>query len=179
MMTEFESLWDGHFGRADVTTYRINVIESGKMPLYRSPYFTHPQNNELEMAETDKMLSKVVVEPASTEGLSPTLSAPKRHRSPRLCVDDQKQNAFTVRHSYPTSCMEEFIDSFGDTKIIATLLVNAGYLQIEMDEDVKEKTEFFTHQWPHDTCLQNGDKYRRKRFFLPLCDVYWRFVPNF
>ena len=41
--------------------------------------------------------------------------------------------------------MDECIDSLGDAQVFSTLDCNAGYWQIEIEEEDKDKTAFVTH----------------------------------
>jgi Reverse transcriptase (RNA-dependent DNA polymerase) len=92
------------------------------------------------------MLKAEVIEPATSEWASPIVLVAKPDGSTRFCVDYRKLNSITVRDSYPLPCMDECIDSLGDSETFTTLDYNSGYWQIPVRPEYREKTTFTSHE---------------------------------
>lgn len=145
MLSEFESMWDGHLGTIRQTKHRIELKPDSK-PVHQPPYRNGPDGRERERQEIQKMLDMDVIEEAECEWASPILFVPKPDGTIRFCVDYRRLNAMTVRDSYPIPRMDECIDSLGDATIYTALDANCGYWQIEIDENDRDKTAFVSHQ---------------------------------
>lgn len=75
----------------------------------------------------------------------PSYFGAETHHSLRFCVECSL-NAITQRDSCPIPRMDEFIESFGDSEIIATIDRENGYCQVEVDEEAREMTTFICHE---------------------------------
>ena len=143
MLSEFKDMWSGRLGRIDATKHRIN-LKPGARPIYQAPYRAGPIAREKEEKEIDRIL-RAGIEPTSTEWASPVVFVPKKDGTMRFCVDYRKQNAVTVRDSYPLPRMDEFIDSLGDATVFTTLDCSSRYWQVEIAEEDRDKTTFTSH----------------------------------
>ena len=92
------------------------------------------------------MLKQRFIELSTSEWAAPVVFAPKKDGSLRFCIDYRRLNTLTIRDSYPIPRMDECIDSLGDATVFSTLDANAGYWQIPLHENDKQKTAFTTHQ---------------------------------
>ena len=81
-----------------------------------------------------------VIEPAASEWASPNALVPKNDGSLRFCVDYQRLNAKTVPDAYPLPRMDDCLDSLGDAEIFTTLDCNAGYWQVPVAPEDRDKT---------------------------------------
>ena len=64
-----------------------------------------------------------------------------------MCIDLRKVNAVTKKDSYPLPRFDDTLDAMGSgkAKFMSTLDCFSGYLQVEMEENSKEKTAFIIH----------------------------------
>lgn len=67
---------------------------------------------------------------------------PKEDGSLRLYIYYLKSNEITIQDSYPSPCMDQFIDLLGVVTIFLTHDTNLVYWQAEIDPDHHEKTSF-------------------------------------
>lgn len=77
MLSEFESMWDGHLGRISTAKHRIELSDPNTAPVLSAPPHDGPKTREFERIEVDKMLAENVIEPAQTEWASPIVFTPK------------------------------------------------------------------------------------------------------
>ena len=144
MLHKHASMWSGKLGEINTTRHAID-LKPGSRPSAVPPYRAGPKTRELEKAEVERQLKEGVIEPAQSEWASPVVFAPKGDGTLRFCVDYRRLNEATLKDSYPIPKMDECIDSLGDAKIFSTLDCNAGYWQILLREEDREKTTFTCH----------------------------------
>lgn len=96
------------------------------------------------------------------------LLAPKGDGSLRFCIDYHRVNEATRRDSCPVPCMEDCVDSLGETKYFSTLDANVVYWPIKMEPGDIPKTALTSHrgQWKY-VRMPFGLKNARRRFSEP------------
>jgi len=144
LLKEHAPLWGDNLGLIRGVEHRI-PLKPGAVPVRPLPYKAGPLAREREKAEVERMRSMGVVEPSTGEWASPVVMVPKPDGSVRFCIACRKLNLMTVKDAYPTSGMEECIDSLGDARVFSTLDCNAGSWQIPVVEEDRQFTEFTFH----------------------------------
>ena len=91
------------------------------------------------------MLDADVIEPATPEWASPIVLVPKTNGSLRFCVDYCRLNANTVSDEYPLPRIDDFPDSLCDARIFTILESNAGYWQVPVAPEDRDKTTSPSH----------------------------------
>jgi hypothetical protein len=104
------------------------------------------------------MLKEGVIEPSDAEWSSPVVLIPKTDGSLRICVDYRSLNAVTQRDDNPLPRLEECIDSLGNARFFMTLDCNAGFWQIGVHPESRDKTSF--------KCQAGFFRFRRMPFGL-------------
>ena len=70
----------------------------------------------------------------------------KKDGSHRFCVDYRELNSVTKADNFPLLRIEDNLEQLGRSKYFSTLDLSAGYWQIRMKADSREKTAFTTPQ---------------------------------
>jgi len=91
------------------------------------------------------MLEMGVIEPSHAEWSFPVVVVPKSGGHFRFCVDYRRLNERTGKDVYPIPRMNDCLDSLGDATVFCTLDCNAGYWQIPVAAEVRDKTTFRSH----------------------------------
>ena len=129
---------------------------------------------EIEREEVPKMLQKGVIEPSISPWSSNIVLVTKKDGSTRFCVDYRKLNAVTKKDSYPLPDIRQCLDALADSAWFSCMDINAGYWQIGVKPEDREKTAFATsmglYQFvkmpfglvaaPSDFCRLMGDIFR-------------------
>ena len=129
---------------------------------------------EIEREEVRKMLQKGVIEPSISPWSSNIVLVTKKDGSTRFCVDYRKLNAVTKKDSYPLPDIRQCLDALADSAWFSCMDINAGYWQIGVKPENREKTAFATsmglYQFvkmpfglvaaPSDFCRLMGDIFR-------------------
>ena len=129
---------------------------------------------EIEREEVRKMLQKGVIEPSISPWSSNIVLVTKKDGSKRFCVDYRKLNAVTKKDSYPLPDIRQCLDALADSAWFSGMDINAGYWQIGVKPEDREKTAFATsmglYQFvkmpfglvaaPSDFCRLMGDIFR-------------------
>ncbi len=91
------------------------------------------------------MLESGVVTESSSPWSSPVVLVKKPDGRERFCVDYRQLNAVTRKDAFPMPWIDDMLDQLGGKKIVSTLDARAGYWQIKMSPQSREKTAFSTH----------------------------------
>ena len=145
MLETHQDMWtSGRLGEISATEHRID-LESGTKPIRSMPYREGPAMRDNAAAEIRKMLDVGVFEPATSEWASPIVLVPKKDGSLRFCVDYRRLNAKTVADAYPLPRIDDCLDSLSDAQIFTTLDCNAGYWQVPVAPEDRDKTTFTSY----------------------------------
>jgi len=139
-------MWMGQaLGVIKATQHRID-LNAGARPVRFAPRRAGHTAREAETAVVKRQLEADVIEPTSSEwGLS-VVFVPKKDGTLRVCVDYRLLNVLTKKDSYPLPRMDECIDSLCEATIFSTLDCNAGYWQVAIAPEDREKTAFVCHE---------------------------------
>ena len=145
LLTKHEDMWTtGRLGEITATDHRI-TLETGTKPVRSMPYRQAPAMRTKAEAKIRRMRDAGVIEPATSEWASPIVPAPKKDGSLRFCVEYRRLNAKTVRDAYPRPRIDDCLNSLGDAEIFTTLDCNAGYWQVPVAPEDRDKTTFTSY----------------------------------
>lgn len=120
-----------------------HVIETGMhKPVSVPPYRLSPMKTEILKKEVSKMLAEKVIEPCSSPWAAPVVLVPKKDGSTRVCVDYRQLNAVTTPDAYPMPRIDDLLHNAKPTPYMSTIDLRAGYWQISVKEDHRDKTSF-------------------------------------
>jgi len=146
MLGQHQAMWTGQaLGVIKATQHRLNLI-AGARPVRFAPRRAGDTAREAETAEVKRQLEADVIEPTSSEWGFPVMLVPKKDGTLRFCIDYRLLNVVTKKDSYPLPLMDECIDSLGEATILSTLDCNAGYWQVAIAPEDREKTAFVCHE---------------------------------
>ncbi|KAE8973500.1 hypothetical protein PR001_g26291, partial [Phytophthora rubi] len=94
----------------------------------------------------DKMLKAGVIEEGNGAWGFPVVLVRKKDGEVRFCVDHRALNDVTKKDVYPLPRIDETLEALGGALWFTTLDLRAGYWQILVAEDDKDKTAFTTKQ---------------------------------
>ncbi len=90
----------------------------------------------------DEMLQNGINQPSMSPWASPIVLVKKKDGIQRFCIDFRKLNKITVRDVYPIPRIEDCLTALGGNHWFSTFDMHAGFWQIEMLEQDKQKTSF-------------------------------------
>ncbi len=139
-------------GRTNVVKMAIHTEHS--KPIASRPYrIPHQLRKVLNHKVRELEDAKLIVKRSSSPYASPVLLVPKGPgpHDPnnvdhwRLVIDYRKLNANTKPDSHPLPLIQDILDKLGNASVFSTIDLKAGYHQVELEQDAKEKTAFVTH----------------------------------
>ena len=140
-----QDMWmSGRLGEISATEHRIE-LEPGTKPIRSMPFRQGPIMRGKAAAQIREMLDAGVIEPATSEWASPIVLVPKKDGSRRFCVDYRRLNAKTVAEAYPLPRIDDCLDSLGDAQIFTTLDCDAGYWQVRIASEDRDKITFTSY----------------------------------
>jgi len=128
------------------TTWVKHSIETGDArPVRQRLRRSSPQQREEVERQVQELLAKGLIQPSDSPWASPVVLVSKKDGSKRLCLDYRSLNDVTRKDAYPLPRIDDSLDSLGNAKYFSTLDLAAGYWQVEMDDDARNKSAFITH----------------------------------
>ena len=126
-------------------THKIRLED--ETPVYRPQYrIPHVHQAALDK-EVEQMRADGVISPSKSSYNSPIVVVPKKDGSLRLCVNCFRGlNKKIVEDRFPLPVMSEVLHNLASSDTFTTLDCMAGFWQITLDEDSKEKTAFSTRE---------------------------------
>ena len=90
------------------------------------------------------MLEAGIVQPSQSEWVSPVVLVQKKDGGVRWCTDYHRLNAVSEKDVYPLPKVEECLGTLSGSTLFSTFDLQAGYWQVEIAPEDKEKTTFVT-----------------------------------
>ena len=131
-------------GVSTVMTHKIRLED--ETPVYKPQYrIPHVHQAALDK-EVEQMRADNVISPSKSPYNSPLVVVPKKDGSLRLCVDFRGLNKKIIADRFPLPVMSEVLQNLANSDTFTTLDCMAGFWQIALDENSKEKTAFSTRE---------------------------------
>lgn len=127
----------------DFATHRIKVSDNQEptaSPLYRMS----PTKKEALKKELERLLEEDVIEECESPWAANVVLVTKKDGGTRLCIDYRKLNAVTEADRYPLPRIEDILHAAKTSEHMTTLDLRAGYFQVSVHPDDRDKTAFIT-----------------------------------
>ncbi|MGI9458857.1 MAG: reverse transcriptase family protein, partial [Pirellulales bacterium] len=125
--------------------YVKHPINTGQAPPIKQRAYRIPICERAKLkTHIDGMLQNKIIRPSTSPWASPVVLVKKKNGLDRFCVDYRKVNRVTKRDVYPLPRIDDILDSVGKSKYFSTLDLRAGYWQVGVADEDKEKTAFTT-----------------------------------
>ena len=139
--------------KGETNLVQMMVDTGGAPPKKQRPYRLPFAAREEVARQIKKMEDAGVIRPSKSPWASPIVLVRKKDGTHRFCVDDRALNAVTTPDTFPLPCIDDLLDQLGKAKYFSTLDLAAGYWQIQMHPDSRQKTAFATHMGLHEFCV--------------------------
>jgi len=148
----------------DLLTNHADVFSKGELDIGRTHLITHRIDTETARpirqglrrhpvahldiidAHVDAMLRNGVVEPAASPWAANVVLARRKDGQYRFCVDYRAVNSVTYKDTYPLPHIDMCLDSLGGASWFSTLDLRAGYHNVPVHPDDRDKTLFITRR---------------------------------
>lgn len=145
LLTDYKDIFtkgDHDLGRTGLVKHPIDTGDT--QPIKQRPRRV-PLAKESEVSDmVQDMASQNIIEPSTSPWCSPVVLVRKKDGSTRFCVDYRMLNNVTKKDSYPLPRIDDTLDMLGGMKWFSTVDLKAGYWQVELRPEDKEKTAFTT-----------------------------------
>ena len=140
---DFLYLDDAELGCTSLVQHEIDTSDNSPMKQHfrRVPFMHCEKISQM----IDDILEKGIIQPSSSPWVSSIVLVPKKDGQLRFCVDYRKLNSVTKKDQYPLPHIEDILDTLGGMHYFSTLDLASGCWQIEMSEEVHQKSVFVTH----------------------------------
>ncbi|CAB4420776.1 unnamed protein product [Rhizophagus irregularis] len=132
-------------GRVDLIKHRIKITP-GQNPILQRRYKETEEKGKFIKKEVEKLLETGKIRESYSPWASPVTLAGKKSGNYRFCIDYRKLNAVTKSDAYPLPRIDELLDKYRTAKWFTSIDLAAGFHQVEMIEEDKEKTAFICSQ---------------------------------
>ncbi|GBG59582.1 hypothetical protein CBR_g49842 [Chara braunii] len=120
------------------------ILEDGVVPPCGCIYRMSEEELSVLRAQLDDLLEKGWIRPSSSPYGAPVLFVRKKNKDLRLCIDDRKLNAQTVKNVGPLPLIDDLLKRLGGAKFFSKLDLKSGYHQLEIWQEDCYKTAFKT-----------------------------------
>ena len=100
------------------------------------------------------MLKRGIIEPSLSSWSSPVVMVPKKSGKMRFCIDYRKLNNVTKKDNHPLPRIDELLDKFQGSKWFTSIDLKAGFWNVPIKEEDREKTAFITSEV--EVCSETG-----------------------
>ena len=127
-------------GHAKGVKHDIHLTDD--TPIRERPRRVPPAMYDELRQHITEMLAAGAIRRSNSPWSSNVVLVRKKDGKLRVCIDYRKLNAKTIRDAYHIPLIEATLDRLSGSKWFTTLDLQAGYWQIEINEDDKAKTAF-------------------------------------
>jgi len=131
-------------GRTTLVKHEIDTGDA--KPIKQNAYRANPNNKILIKKEIDEMLKRGIIEPSLSSWSSPVVMVPKKNGKMRFCIDYRKLNSVTKKDNHPLPRIDELLDKFQGSKWFTSIDLKAGFWNVPIKEEDREKTAFITSE---------------------------------
>jgi hypothetical protein len=129
-------------GRSNLVKHKIDTGEH--LPLHQPPYASAWRERDLIEEQTRTMLKNKVAVHSNSPWASPVVLVRKKDGEWRFCVDYRRLNSITTKDVYPLPRIDDALSRLEGSRYFSILDMQAGYWQVEVDEQDRAKTAFIT-----------------------------------
>ena len=122
----------------------IPVIPNTK-PISIPPYHASPANKEVIDKQMDAWIQLGVIEPSKSPWGAPVFIA-YRNGKPRMVIDLRRLNERVIVDEFPLPRQDEIIQSLEGSQYLTTLDTLAGFTQLSIKPEDREKLAFRSHR---------------------------------
>ena len=135
----------GFDGRLGSYPARVQIrTKDNQCPICLPMYRSSPEKCRIIDEQIDKWFEQGVIEASQSPWGAPVVIA-YRNGKPRFCVDYRKLNVVTTHDEFPIPRQSEILASLSGAHVLLSLDALAGFTQLDIDKDHREKTAFRTH----------------------------------
>ncbi|MEM7281681.1 MAG: reverse transcriptase family protein [Pseudomonadota bacterium] len=122
------------------------IVTGDAAPIRQRPYRVPMHQRQIIKQHIDEMLKADVIRPSISPWASPVVLVKKKDGKDRFWVDYRKLNNVTKKDVSPLPRIDEILDVLGRARFFSTLDLRAGYWQIPVAPQDREKTAFVTYE---------------------------------
>ena len=127
-----------------ITKVKHFIQTTQNKPFKLSQYkLSHKEHEQIDKMTQD-MEKQGVISKSDSPWSSPVVLVKKKDGSVRFCVDFRSLNSITKKDGYPLPIIEDYLSVLGKAKYFTVVDLVAGYWQIQLDENDRQKTAFST-----------------------------------
>ena len=135
---------ENDLGRTGIIKHKITT---GNTPPIKQPMRRVPIHMQDEVdRQIDEMLDNDIIQPSTSPWASGVVLVKKKDGTKRFCIDYRRLNDVTVKDAYPLPRIDESLDQLAGSKWFSCLDLSAGYWQVEVAPEDKQKTAFVTRR---------------------------------
>ena len=132
----------GKIGRCNMT--KVHIDTGDARPIYQTPGRSPWKEKEEINKQVEEMLRQDIIEPLRSAWSSRVVLAKKPDGSWRFCNDMRALNSVTKADVYPLPNVNEILSSLEGSRFFSNMDLQAGFHQLELTPDSKERTAFVT-----------------------------------
>lgn len=94
--------------------------------------------------QVQEWIEKQIMEPCTSEYVSPVIVVRKKDGSPRVCIDYRRLNKKTCMDRYPLPVIEDLLDGLSNAKVFLVIDLKNGFFHVAVAPDSRKYTALVT-----------------------------------
>ncbi len=136
---------DGRLGHYDETFVEI-LLKPNSAPISLPPFgASSPEKRRVMDEQMDSWIQLKVIEPSKSPWGAPGFIT-YRNGKPRMVIDYRKLNELVIPDEFPLPKQDDILQALTGSQWLSTLDALAGFTQLQIKPEDREKTAFRTHR---------------------------------
>ena len=138
----------------------------GTAPIAKRPYRIGVNELEKLNKQIKELQGKGFIRPSSSPWGAPIIFVDKKDGSPRMCIDYQSLNEFTIKNKYPLPRIDDLFDQLRGASLLSKIELRSSYHQLKIHNSDIPNTAFTTKYGLYEYIVMSSSLTNAPAYFM-------------